>query len=194
MFPDIVHRPPPAIPLALSPASTHSPPRPHVCPLLSLPPPPPRYLELIFLSAGHTQGVCSRAPRGPGLGPPSPAPLSSTASFSVKFPPDGLLTRLCSLPSRVRTPVLYKAQMKNRIACNSVAVPGEPTAATVGKRRTVPDGRPELSPGSDARPWPKSQKSQGRRRLLPLRTIMEAGAWRGASPHGGSGQARTTRG
>lgn len=47
-------------------------------------------------------------------------------------------------------------------------------------------GRPPRKPGSDARPWPQSQQSRGRPRLLPLRTQHGSGsvargkpAWRG---------------
>lgn len=100
---------------------------------------------------------------------PSQLPLPPPHSFSLKFSPDSLLTRLCSLPSQGQDPVLYKTQMKKCIAGNSEAVPGEPTVATVLKARMVPDGCPGNSLGSEAWYWLQAQGSQGHTRPILLR-------------------------
>ena len=100
---------------------------------------------------------------------PSRLPLPPPHSFSIKFSPDSLLTRLCSPPSQCQDPVLYKTQMKNCIAGNSEAVPGEPTVATVLKARMVPDGCLGNSLGSEARCWLQAQGRQGHTQPILLR-------------------------
>lgn len=106
---------------------------------------------------------------------PSRLPLPPPHSFSLKFFPDSLLTRVCSLPSQGQDPVLCKTQRKNCIVGNSEAVPGEPTVATVLKARMVPDGCPGNTLGSEAWCWLQSQGSQGHTRPILLRGCHASG-------------------